>query len=295
MSVIWENVETADRKKDWSIYFKMIRVKIDPATKHQLNLPSDYEYRSVVVPRRYADWSERLIHFNVRKDDIWIGGSMKTGTTLMHNIVWQLANGMDFNAAAKKSSDEHFEGPVLFDELCTSEKLIQFENEIIEKFNQFDRMPSPRIFKTHLPAFLLPKDTWTAKSKIIYIARNPKDVIVSFYYMVRNNAFQYKGTLEQLAQYYRKNEGFGAPFFDHIFSFWQLRKLDHILFLTYEDFLADPFGGVKKISEFLECSYDDNQLKQLTEFVSFDNLRKHRLENRPADITDGKMMDPNYR
>ena len=41
-----------------------------------------------------------------------------------------------------------------------------------------DSLKSPRIFKEHLPLHLLPDDV--RKCKVIYLVRNPKDVVVSF-------------------------------------------------------------------------------------------------------------------
>ena len=46
-------------------------------------------------------------------------------------------------------------------------------------------MPSPRFMKSHLPVHLLPADILTKKAKIVYVARNPKDVAVSFFHMHR--------------------------------------------------------------------------------------------------------------
>lgn len=43
--------------------------------------------------------------------------------------------------------------------------------------------------------------------------------------------------------------------------------------IKYEDMLANSVAGIKKISEILECSYSDDQLKQLTDHVSFQNMR----------------------
>ena len=43
-------------------------------------------------------------------------------------------------------------------------------------------LPSPRLLKSHLPYHLLPPDIIKKKAKIIYVARNPKDMAVSFYY-----------------------------------------------------------------------------------------------------------------
>lgn len=278
-----------------SEFRNFIRVSIDQSSQTQLNLPSDYKYHSVLTLQNYADWSERMFNFAVRKDDFWIAGYAKTGTTWTHNIVWLMANGLNFTVPPKTSSDEWFEAPLIRGDSKQSDKMLQWLENRSKSFDQFDEMPSPRIFKTHLPAFLLPKDIWSTKCKIIYIARNPKDAIVSLYYMARNNFAQYTGSLENMCEMLMKDELVCAPFIDHVLSFWQLRHLEHVLFLTYEELSADPFGGVKRICEFLGYSYDDNQLKQLTEFVSFENLRKYDLENIPADISGGKKQDPDYR
>ena len=44
-------------------------------------------------------------------------------------------------------------------------------------------MKSPRMIKTHLPSHLLPGQIFEKKPKVIYIARNPKDIMVSYYNM----------------------------------------------------------------------------------------------------------------
>ena len=46
-------------------------------------------------------------------------------------------------------------------------------------------LPSPRFFKSHLPDHLIPPDVFTKKAKIVYVARNPKDLAVSYYYFCR--------------------------------------------------------------------------------------------------------------
>ena len=43
-------------------------------------------------------------------------------------------------------------------------------------------LPGPRILKSHLPISMLPPNLLDV-SKVVYIARNPKDVCVSFYNM----------------------------------------------------------------------------------------------------------------
>lgn len=44
---------------------------------------------------------------------------------------------------------------------------------------------SPRVIKTHLSFSLMPPSVWSNKAKVIYVARNPKDVAISYYYLCR--------------------------------------------------------------------------------------------------------------
>jgi hypothetical protein len=61
-----------------------------------------------------------------------------------------------------------------------------------------NRMESPRFIKTHLPLNLLPLQIQTnqKRPKIIYVARNPKDLCVSFYHH-RVLIEGYKGTVDE--------------------------------------------------------------------------------------------------
>lgn len=51
---------------------------------------------------------------------------------------------------------------------------------------EFDTMPSPRIFNTHLPFRHLPRDMKNKRCKMIFVQRNPKDVAVSFFHHTKN-------------------------------------------------------------------------------------------------------------
>lgn len=95
-------------------------------------------------------------------------------------------------------------------------------------------MPSPRIIQTHLPFYLLHPDLLETSKvfyvtieffytleivlytrllkpcfQIIYVARNPKDVIVSYYYLYKlyKVVHDYQGSLEQFADYFMDDEG----------------------------------------------------------------------------------------
>ena len=71
---------------------------------------------------------------------------------------------------------------------------------------------------------------------MVYVARNPKDVIVSFYYHHKLiKAHDYKGDLDTFAEYFINDEVDYSPFFPHILDAWQKRNHPNLHFVFYED------------------------------------------------------------
>lgn len=73
----------------------------------------------------------------------------------------------------------------------------------------FESFPSPRVFKTHLPYDLLPKPCSDQASKPhhIYVMRNPKDTIVSWYHHNLKLLFEPKPTWDEFFESFLKGEG----------------------------------------------------------------------------------------
>lgn len=256
-----------------------VRAKIDPTTTKQFPFPDNYQFTECFLPKKYETLAEHIHNFHVRADDIWIISFPKCGTTWMMNIVWQLKHNLDFSAELLTATDSFLERPMMYD--------VNEENEHDETFrkvienmdghlDRFDSDASPRVFKSHLPPHLLPKNIWTVKPKLIYIYRDAKDVVLSMYHMFKNNSrLKYKGKLEDFFDAFLNGYVMHGPYHDHVNSFHQLKHFDHILLLRYEEMIANQFNGMKRISEFLNCTYNDQQLKRLMEHLSFHNMRKN--------------------
>lgn len=276
MSYIFKDVdESLAKKASYTGTSKFIRIGIDPLAQHRLPFPPDHKFADCFQAKQYEKIAQRIRDFKVRKDDIWVVTFPKAGTTWVQNIVRQLVlEKMNFSLEPMSIND------ALFLEMHTTftDPVNEAVKEIIETsakmLDEIDATPSPRMIKSHLPVQLLPLEMWEVKPKIIYVARNPKDVAISFYHMYRNYAGAYKGTIEDFFELFLNDGVQYTPFHDHVLNYWEIRHLENVLFLTYEDLSADRFAGVKRISDFLGCTYSDEKLLELTAYVSFEHIRK---------------------
>lgn len=240
----------------------------------------DFHFEPCYLYKEFQIYADAIRNFKVRKDDVWILSFPKTGTTILSNIVSQLTQGLDFTRDVFGNRNTYGLEIIYMN---IPGKPSNY-SEKMDWLNGLNSAPSQRIFKSHLPPQLLPVDLWKIQPKMIYISRNPKDVAISMYYMFRNifndKSLSFHSKEEYFDRFLNGDCLFG-PYDTHVSSFNQFRSLDDFLFLTYEDLLADRFQTVKKISEFLECKYSDEDLEKLAAFISFDNMKQINEKTAP--------------
>ncbi|KAF3826891.1 hypothetical protein GH733_009416 [Mirounga leonina] len=139
------------------------------------------------------------------------------------------------------------------------------------------KMPSPRTMKTHLPVQLLPPSFWKENSKvgkanfsnpvlIIYVARNPKDRLVSYYHFSRMTKMMPDPVL-------------WGSWYDHVKGWWDAKDQHHILYLFYEDMKEDPTREIQKILKFLEKEMPEEVLNKIVYHASFDVMKQNPMAN----------------
>ncbi|KAK1273335.1 Cytosolic sulfotransferase 8 [Acorus gramineus] len=135
-----------------------------------------------------------------------------------------------------------------------------------------------RIFSTHIPYHLLPPSMKDSNCKIIYIARNPKDVIVSLWHFLGSNKSLPPITLEELVDGMCTGVFNHGPYFDHVLGYWKERLSDgscsrRVFFLTYEELKRDTVDHVRRLGEFLGCPFDgDEEVGEIVRMCSFEHL-----------------------
>ncbi|KAJ1152323.1 hypothetical protein NDU88_005098, partial [Pleurodeles waltl] len=146
----------------------------------------------------------------------------------------------------------------------------------------FEQRPSPRLITTHLPYYLVPKGLKTKKAKVIYVTRNPKDNLVSYFHfnnMLRQFSENPTTMMEEHFDDYLNGKVVSGSWFDHVKG-WHTHKDEfNILFLHYEDMVKDLRGAVLKICSFVGKSMDDQTVDTIVERATFKNMKKDVTAN----------------
>lgn len=153
-------------------------------------------------------------------------------------------------------------------------------------------LPEPRLIKTHLPFARTP---WNVRAKYVYVARNPFDCAVSFYHHTRGFVRHYDfadGTWDVFFECFLAGEVDFGDYFDNLLSWWVRRGDSNVLFLTYEDMLADPAAAVAAIARLLggraaDLAADPRGLTRVVRTSSFGEMQRDQgrwSSQRPPDM-----------
>ncbi|XP_039253512.2 sulfotransferase 1B1-like isoform X2 [Styela clava] len=218
---------------------------------------------------------EPALKLKVRKDDVFIATYPKAGTTWVQEITWLICNNADTETA--KTSPLTARSP--FIETID----IGTENKGLQSIESWP-INSRRIIKTHLPYELLPQEIFSESGqecKIIYVARNPKDLCVSFYFFHQMNlGMEDPGSWSEfVTNFCTGNVGWGSCF-THALTYWEKAKEDkRIYFTTYENLQKDLKQEVISIAEFLGKDLTQDQVDSITAHCSFSSMSKNKTVN----------------
>lgn len=141
--------------------------------------------------------------------------------------------------------------------------------------DEMDQMKHPRIIKTHLSYEFLQKPVEQDNLKVVVILRNPKDTLVSYYYMYKlPNLSNFPGSFHDFFKFHQEKRVFYGDIFEWYCSWWEKRNLPNILMVKYEDLHKDSAKEVKRIAEFMGVDLENATIKRIADETSFDNLRK---------------------
>ncbi len=214
---------------------------------------------AVTVAKLRIDTLE-LKHFKFvpRADDIFIVTYPRSGTTWMQMILYQLTTdgSMEFSHIAEKSP--------WFERSADSDR-------------GYEERAGPRVFKSHLPYKSIPK----GPGRYIYVMRDGRDVAVSYYHLYRSHN-GYKGTFTEFFELFMRGKVMFGSWFEHVGGWWKHRHKLNVLFLSYEELVADLEGCLRRISAFCHLNVPPEKLPLIVERCSFAFMKQHEDKFDPA-------------
>lgn len=230
----------------------------------------------VLIPPKYKDLGERIRNMTVRPDDTFLVSLPRTGSTWAQEMVWCVANDLDFKRATEELSSVRT--PLLELTALLGNDKRPWTGLFKDSVETVENLPSPRFIKTHLPLDLLPKQIETVKPKMVYVGRNPKDVCVSYYHYCKL-LHELDGTFDDFAELFLMDRVPMSPFWEHVLSFWQRRHEPNVIFLKYEDMRRDNKKAIRQVAEFLDKKLTNEQIASLEDYLSFNKMRENPSVN----------------
>lgn len=142
----------------------------------------------------------------------------------------------------------------------------------------------PKIFLSNdIPHTAVPPEQVSADKtayydrKVIYLTRDPRDVVVSMYFQRTRRDTNYTGTLSEFTF---AREG-GIETMIRFYNVWadSFPKIKDLLMIRYEDMKANPENTMISLLQFLGHEPDRNIVHNAVEAASFDRMKNMERNN----------------
>ncbi|NXW31890.1 ST1D1 Sulfotransferase, partial [Phaetusa simplex] len=206
--------------------------------------------------------------FQARPDDLLVATYPKSGTTWLSEILDMIYH--DGNV-------EKCQRDAIFNRVPFLEMKAQ---GVLSGVELLEKTPSPRLVKTHLPVQLLPTSFQDKNCKVIYMARNPKDVVISYYYFYQMAKMHPDpGTLGEFLEAFMAGKVAYGSWYEHVRGWWEKKQEKQLLYLFYEDMKKDPRREVQKILRFLGKEAPEGMVERILHHTSFQEMKKNPAAN----------------
>ncbi|KAM4133647.1 hypothetical protein ACJW30_01G346300 [Castanea mollissima] len=218
-------------------------------------------------------------HFKPQPNQVILSSFPKSGTTWLKALIFAIM------------TKSHVNEP-------TNPLLTRLSHECVP-FIEFDfRSISPKLnldlplVATHISYTSLLKSIIDSGCKIVYLCKDPKDVLMSTWHFIRKVLVNEEVSavedmpLEDAFEFFCQGLSFCGPYWDHLLG---------ILFLKYEDLKNETVYWVKKIARFIGYPFsleeeDKGVVQKIIDLCSFENMSSLEV-SKSGMIWKGKVGD----
>jgi hypothetical protein len=216
--------------------------------------------RRWIRTRRQTIQDRRFFQRHLRPTDAFLVGHPKSGNTW---LAYMLGIAMQKNFGNKRIT------------LATVQEFLPAFHANDKAIASCDHLPSPRIFRNETPLYpeLYPKT--------IYIMRDPRSVLVSYYHHALHdtgeNEWRLDAFVEEMLTYgcIKRLEPELVRWDRHVTYWLDRSKQQPVKFVKYEDMKRDRHQVLEEVIEFVGIACNEKDIALAVEEGSFENMRKN--------------------
>ncbi|KAJ8722516.1 hypothetical protein PYW07_003696 [Mythimna separata] len=267
--------------------------------------------KGYIVFKPYMKEAANIYNMPLRPTDVFVASYQRSGTTWTQELVWLIANDLNYEQAAEIPLTHRY--PFL-------DVFMYFDEDTIEEYvdtitktaaENFDRekflgvlrvvakpvisllaaapLTAKRFIKTHLPMSLLPPKLLDT-AKMVYVARDPRDVAVSCFHHARLFGMGgCHGDFKDFWNLFHRDLFTLTPYFEHVKEAWEKRDDPNMLFLFYEDLSKDLPASIRQVADFLGKQLNEEQMNRLCDHLSIENFKNNKSVNY-EDLRDSGVL-----
>mmetsp|Transcript_53366 Transcript_53366/g.155532 ORF Transcript_53366/g.155532 Transcript_53366/m.155532 type:complete len:308 (-) Transcript_53366:32-955(-) len=214
-------------------------------------------------------------------EDVFVSSYPKSGTTWMQHIVGSLV----LRSRGKPPPSGHVSERTPFFEIDPHWK---GPGQLASHVEDGHRAIGRRMFNTHLRWEMMPKNE---RTKYIYVCRDGPDACCSFFHHLSNqrtkagDRFVFEGTFAEFHQRWVAGKIEFGRWTDHLASWDQAAGDTRVLFVAYEDMLANLRPCVERVAAHLNLVLSDTDFDELLPTFDFGHMKANADQFQPVSVS----------
>ncbi|XP_034028609.1 cytosolic sulfotransferase 2-like [Thalassophryne amazonica] len=233
--------------------------------------PELFDFHGVAMTKYFTSNWDNVQSFKARPDDILLATYPKAGTTWVSHI-------LDILYFGHKSPERQTSIPI-YERVPFLEINIPSVPPGTELANALTT--TPRLIKTHFPVQFVPKSFWEQNCRMIYVARNAKDNVVSFYHFDRMNAVEpAAGDWSSYLKRFMNGKMLYGSWYDHVNGWWEKKQTySNIHYMFYEDMIEDLGREIDQLCSFIGLTPSAEEREKVITGTKFASMKANKMAN----------------